>query len=100
MVNRRMRATALVTAACVDSACNDAAFSSRTSSPAVAHQRGQEGGTTSATSHKGKVAARLAAAFGLTSLREKDHIRSKGTPRFMRGALVLSGCPGSWDGPG
>jgi len=67
MVNRRMRATSLVTAACVDSACNDGVQLADLVAGAVAHQRGQGNGTASPTSHKGKVAARLAAAFGVAS---------------------------------
>jgi hypothetical protein len=65
MVNGRMKATSLVTAACVDSACNDGVQLADLVAGAVAHQRGQGNGTASPTSHKGKVAARLAAAFGV-----------------------------------
>jgi hypothetical protein len=67
MVNRRMRATSLVTAACVDSSCNDGVQLADLVAGAVAHQRGQGNATASPTSHKGKVAARLAAAFGVSS---------------------------------
>lgn len=67
MVNRRMRATSLVTAACVDSACNDGVQLADLVAGAVAHQRGRGSGTASPTSHKGKIAARLAAAFGVSS---------------------------------
>jgi hypothetical protein len=86
MVNRRMGATALVTAACVDSACNDGVQLADLVAGAVAHQRGQEGGTTSATSHKGKVAARLAAAFGLTSF--ADDVRNSRVNVATHGARV------------
>jgi Protein of unknown function (DUF3800) len=65
MVNRRMRATSLVTVACVDSACNDGVQLADLVAGAVAHQRGQGSGTASPASHKGKIAARLAAAFGV-----------------------------------
>jgi hypothetical protein len=67
MVNRRMRATSLVTAACVDSACSDGVQLADLVAGAVAHQRGQGCGTARPTSHKGKIAARLAAAFGVSS---------------------------------
>jgi hypothetical protein len=67
MVNRRMKATALVSAACLDSRCNDGLQLADLIAGAVAHQRGQENMTASATSHKGKVAARLATAFGVNS---------------------------------
>jgi hypothetical protein len=67
MVNRRMRATSLVTAACVDSTCNDGVQLADLVAGAVAHQRGQSNGTANPSSHKGKVAGRLAAAFGLNS---------------------------------
>jgi Protein of unknown function (DUF3800) len=70
MVNRRMRATSLVTAACVDSACNDGVQLADLVAGAVAHQRGQGGGATSPTSHKGKIAARLAAAFAVSSFND------------------------------
>jgi hypothetical protein len=75
MVNRRMRATSLVTAACVDSACNDGVQLADLVAGAVAHQRGQGNGTAAPTSHKGKVAARLAAAFGLQSF--ADDVRNE-----------------------
>lgn len=70
MVNRRMRATSLVSAACVDSACNDGVQLADLVAGAVAHQRGQGNRTASPTSHKGKAAARLAAAFGLNSFED------------------------------
>jgi len=70
MVNRRMRATSLVTAACVDSSCNDGVQLADLVAGAVAHQRGQGNSTASPTSHKGKVSGRLAAAFGVTSFND------------------------------
>jgi hypothetical protein len=73
MVNRRMRATSLVTAACVDSACNDGVQLADLVAGAVAHQRGQGSGAASPSSHKGKIAARLAAAFGVSSF---DDVRT------------------------
>lgn len=68
MVNVRMRSTSLVTAACVDSACNDGVQLADLVAGAVAHQCGQSAATASPASHKGKIAARLAAAFGVPSL--------------------------------
>jgi hypothetical protein len=70
MVNRRMRATSVVTAACVDSACNDGVQLADLVAGAVAHQRGQGNNTASPTSHKGKVSSRLAAAFGVSSFND------------------------------
>lgn len=70
MVNVRMRSTSLVTAACVDSACNDGVQLADLVAGAVAHQCGQSAATASPASHKGKIAARLAAAFGVPSLRD------------------------------
>jgi hypothetical protein len=67
MVNRRMRSTSLVTAACVDSSANDGVQLADLVAGAVAHQRGQANLTAKATSHKGKIAARLAIAFGVDS---------------------------------
>ena len=68
MVNRRMRSTALVTASCVDSACNDGVQLADLVAGAVAHHCGQAAGTALVSSHKGKIAARLAAAFGVPNL--------------------------------
>jgi hypothetical protein len=73
MVNRRMRATSLVTAACVDSACSDGVQLADLVAGAVAHQRGQGIHAASPTSHKGKIAARLATAFGVSSF---DDVRT------------------------
>jgi hypothetical protein len=51
-------------------ACNDGVQLADLVSGAVAHQRGQGNRTASPTSHKGKAAARLAAAFGLNSFED------------------------------
>jgi hypothetical protein len=66
MVNRRMEATSLVSAACVDSASNDGVQLADLVAGAVAHQRGEGNETASPASHKGKIAGRLAAAFGVS----------------------------------
>lgn len=68
MVNARMRATSLVAATCADSSCNDGLQLADLVAGAVAHQCGQSASTSSPTSHKGKIAARLAAAYGVASL--------------------------------
>ena len=68
MVNARMRATSLVAATCVDSSCNDGVQLADLVAGAVAHQCGQSASTSSPTSHKGKIAGRLAAAYGVASL--------------------------------
>jgi len=68
MVNTRMRATSVVAAASVDSECNDGVQLADLVAGAVAHQCGQSAATASPTSHKGKIAARLAAAFGVPGL--------------------------------
>jgi hypothetical protein len=68
MVNQRMKSTSLVAASCVDSACNDGVQLADLVAGAVAHQCGQAAGTAKTTSHKGKIAARLAAAFELRNL--------------------------------
>jgi Protein of unknown function (DUF3800) len=68
MVNVRMRATSLVTAACVDSATNDGVQVADLVAGAVAHQCRESGRMTRPTSHKGKIAARLAAAFDVPNL--------------------------------
>lgn len=67
MVNRRLGATSLISAACVDSTCNDGVQLADLVAGAVAHQRGAASLTTSPNSHKGKIAARLAAAFDIAS---------------------------------
>jgi hypothetical protein len=67
MVNRRLRSTALVTVACVDSSCNDGVQLADLVAGAVAHQRGQASMAAKPTSHKGKIAARLAAAFDVAT---------------------------------
>jgi hypothetical protein len=67
MVNKRLGTTSLVTAACVDSRCNDGVQLADLVAGAVAHQRGAANMTASPSSHKGKIAARLAAAFDVAS---------------------------------
>lgn len=68
MVNKRMRATSVVTAACVDSRSNDGVQLADLVAGAVAHHCGLSAQTSLASSNKGKVAGRLAAAFGVQSL--------------------------------
>jgi Protein of unknown function (DUF3800) len=68
MVNARMRATSLVAATCADSSSNDGLQLADLVAGAVAHQCGQSASTSSPTSHKGKIAARLAAAYGVAGL--------------------------------
>lgn len=68
MVNRRMRSTSLVAASCVDSASNDGVQLADLVAGAVAHQCGQAAATARPSSHKGKIAARLAAAYGVPNL--------------------------------
>jgi hypothetical protein len=63
MVNHRLGATRLVTAACADSTCSDGLQLADLVAGAVAHQRGVANATASPSSHKGKIAARLATAF-------------------------------------
>lgn len=65
LVNDRMRATSVVTAVCVDSACNDGVQLADLVAGAVAHHCKQPANL---ASHKGKIAGRLAAAFGVPSL--------------------------------
>lgn len=68
MVNVRMKATSLVAATCADSACNDGLQLADLVAGAVAHQCGQSASTAKPSSHKGKIAGRLAAAFGVPNL--------------------------------
>lgn len=68
MVNKRMKATSLVTAACVDSRSNDGVQLADLVAGAVAHQCGLQDQITKPSSHKGKIAGRLAAAFGVQAL--------------------------------
>jgi hypothetical protein len=62
MVNQRLRSVGLVTAVCADSESTDGLQLADLVAGAVAHQR--RAGS-SASSHKGRVAARLATAFGI-----------------------------------
>ncbi|KLO37445.1 hypothetical protein ABH36_12965 [Mycobacterium haemophilum] len=64
MVNQRLKAIGLVSAVCADSRCTDGLQIADLVAGAVAHQRRSD---SSANSHKGRVAARLAAAFGVDS---------------------------------
>jgi hypothetical protein len=97
MVNRRMTATSLVAASCVDSACNDGVQLADLVAGAVAHQCGQVAGTAHANSHKGKIAARLAAAFGVTSLgdvrTDRINIATLGVPARRRLRSVSQSAP-------
>lgn len=68
MVNTRMRATSLVAATCVDSTSNDGVQLADLVAGAVAHQCGQAASTARPSSHKGKIAARLSAAYGVPNL--------------------------------
>jgi hypothetical protein len=66
MVNGRIKATSLVTATCIDSKSNDGVQLADLVAGAVAHQRGQAAtGNRNPNSHKAKIAARLATAFGV-----------------------------------
>jgi hypothetical protein len=88
MVNRRMKSTSLVAASCVDSACNDGVQLADLVAGAVAHQCGQAAGTARTSSHKGKIAARLAAAYGIPNLgdvrTERVNIATLGIPAPKR----------------
>lgn len=64
MVNKRLKSVGLVSAVCADSNCTDGLQLADLVAGAVAHQRRSD---SSANSHKGRVAARLAAAFGVDS---------------------------------
>lgn len=75
MVNKRIGATAVVTAACVDSACNDGVQLADLVAGAVAHQRGQGNRTAKPSSNKGKIAARLATAFQVNDFSDTRHGR-------------------------
>ena len=84
MVNGRMKGTSLVSAACVDSTCNDGVQLADLVAGAVAHQRGQADTGASPTSHKAKIAARLAAAYGVPSFQdvrtERVNVATHGVP--------------------
>jgi hypothetical protein len=87
MVNARMRATSLVTAVCVDSACSDGVQLADLVAGAVAQQNKQPGAL---SSHNAKIAARLATAFGVTALcdvrTDRENVATLGvpTPRGLR----------------
>lgn len=97
MVNKRMRATSLVAASCVDSATSDGVQLADLVAGAVAHQCGQVAGTAGANSHKAKIAGRLAAAFGAPNLGEvhtdRVNIATLGIPsgRRLRSTAAKAG---------
>lgn len=64
MVNQRLRGIGLVSAVCADSECNDGLQLADLVAGSIAYQRRDDA---SANSNKGRVAARLAAAFGVDS---------------------------------
>jgi len=64
MVNRRLKSTGLVSAVCADSKSTDGLQLADLVAGAVAHQRRSD---SSPNSNRGRVAARLAAAFGVES---------------------------------
>lgn len=65
MVNRRLRATSIVSAACLDSRSNDTLQVADLVAGAIAFERRRAAGVSGKpNSHKAKVAARLGAAFG------------------------------------
>lgn len=88
MVNRRMRATSLIAASCVDSACSDGVQLADLVAGAVAHGCGQSASTASPSSHKGKIAARLAAAYGVSGLcdvrTDRVNVATLGVPVLKR----------------
>jgi hypothetical protein len=97
MVNQRMKSTSLVAASCVDSACNDGVQLADLVAGAVANHCGQVAGTALASSHKGKIAARLAAAFGVRNLgdvrTDRVNIATLGIPAPRRLRSVSVGSP-------
>lgn len=62
MVNQRLRSIGLVTAVCADSQCNDGLQLADLVAGSIAYQRRSDA---TANNHKGRVAGRLAAAFGV-----------------------------------
>jgi hypothetical protein len=83
MVNQRLKSTALVSAVCADSKSTDGLQLADLVAGAVAHQRRAD---SAPNSNKGKVAARLAAAFGVESFAsdvrtERVNVQSHGTRR-------------------
>lgn len=64
MVNQRLKCVGLVSTVCADSRCTDGLQLADLVAGSVAHQRRTD---SSANSHKGRVAARLASAFGVAS---------------------------------
>jgi hypothetical protein len=97
MVNQRMKSTSLVAASCIDSASNDGVQLADLVAGAVAHHCGQTAGTSYANSHKGKIAARLAAAFGVSNLgnirTDRVNIATLGIPVTRRLRSVKRASP-------
>lgn len=91
MVNTRMKATSLVAVTCADSRCNDGLQLADLVAGAVANHCGQSASTAKPSSHKGKIAGRLAAAFGVPNLRdvrtERVNIATLGTASASRRRL-------------
>ncbi|WP_142272573.1 DUF3800 domain-containing protein [Mycobacterium heidelbergense] len=96
MVNQRLRSTGLVSAVCADSRCTDGLQLADLVAGAVAHQRRSD---SSANSHKGRVAARLAAAFGVASFAtdqrtKRVNVLTHGSRRTSsHAAVVEQRCP-------
>lgn len=91
MVNQRLRAVGLVSAVCADSQCTDGLQVADLVAGAVAHQRRSD---SSANSHKGRVAARLAAAFGVESFATDQrttrvHVLTYGARRAAAKSAVI-----------
>jgi hypothetical protein len=99
MTNQRLRCTSLVTAACLDSTSTDGIQVADLVAGAVAHQRQQAAGGASSTSHKAKIAGRLAASFGVPDFgsdvkTERVNISTHGTRarlRSVEGSPALAG---------
>ena len=72
IANQRLRSVGLVSAVCADSRCNDGLQLADLVAGAVAHQRRVPDPVR--MSHKGHVAARLAAAFGVQSFAEDRRV--------------------------
>jgi hypothetical protein len=85
MVNRHMQSTSLVSVACADSTSTDGLQLADLIAGAVAYQRGHGTESTSPSSHKGKIAARLAAAFGVDGFDEDVHTSRVNISTFSTG---------------
>ncbi len=91
MVNQRLKATGLVSAVCADSKSTDGLQLADLVAGAVAHQRRAD---SSPNSNKGKVAARLTAAFGVESFgsdvrTERVNVQSHGARRVAPANSVV-----------